>query len=159
MVRQKKPGRSNANRSSRLVYIRYHFCIRTPGLKCPPEKSEYITIPHSHTNKADAYRAIVQLNMAEEPIPRRKVIGILEFTRQQEGGGTNWLRRTLTQVGQITHTMTRISKRRSGLRENEPVKIAEGTIYSRIMRGVLHVTATNSQRRRFEAAQPRMPPH
>ncbi|KAG0422653.1 hypothetical protein HPB47_001543 [Ixodes persulcatus] len=90
-------------------------CVRmTVRLTCSSEKSEYITILNSHTSKADAYRAIVQLNMADEPIPRHKFIRILEFIRQQEGGRTDWLRRTLTQVGQITHTMTRVSKRLFG---------------------------------------------
>ena len=68
--------------------------------------------------------------MAGEPIPRRKAIRILGFIWQQDGGGTEWLRRTLIQVGQVTHMMARISKRRSGLREHELVKITEATIYS-----------------------------
>lgn len=47
-----------------------------------PEKSEGVTIFNSHLNEAEAPRALIQSNMADEPIPCRKAIRILGFMRR-----------------------------------------------------------------------------
>ncbi|KAM7284950.1 uncharacterized protein ISCGN_031948 [Ixodes scapularis] len=127
-----------------------HNYIHTLGLSCAPEKTEYVVVLNSNQPQAEKTRDLIQLNLSGHAIPRRKKIRILGFWLDQNGKAHDWVHKTLVQIHQITHMISRVTRKRHGLKEHEIKKIIEAFIISRVMYGLPYYSLTKTQLSKIE---------
>lgn len=110
-----------------------HQYVQSIGLQCSPNKTEYTVVLDNPRKTADKTRQLIQLHLNGIPIPRKPHIKILGFTLQQNGKSDIWLQQCIKQVNQITQMLSRVTRRRQGMREHEIRKVIEALVISRVM--------------------------
>lgn len=129
-----------------------HEYVNGIGLKCSPTKSEYIVVTNQIGRRAEEQRQSISLHIEHNEIPRRSNIKILGFILQDDGRAEVWLEKTIRQLNQIYHMLSRVTRKHRGLKEQELRRIIEALVYSRVLYQLPYQSLTKTQHSKLETA-------
>ncbi|KAG0426843.1 hypothetical protein HPB47_026073 [Ixodes persulcatus] len=108
--------------------------VKTFGLACSPEKSEYMIVRPSglrkNTTKPPPYR--MELSLEGETLPARDNIRILGITFQSNGHNTEQIRRLELATQQTSRLIRRIANRHSGMGEADLLRLIRAFVISSV---------------------------
>ncbi|KAG0422969.1 hypothetical protein HPB47_001255 [Ixodes persulcatus] len=109
--------------------------VKTFGLACSPEKSEYMIVRPSglrrSTTKPPLYR--MELLLEGETLPTRDYIRILGMTFHSNGHNTEQIRKVELATQQTSRLIRRIANRHSGMGEADLLRLIQAFVISRAM--------------------------
>ena len=116
------------------------------GLRCAPEKSEHLILKSRTRGRPAAYNEpdpSVTLN--GKPIPKVETLRVLGLHIHKDGSGAAILPRLQRTLSQLTHLVRRIVNRRSGLKEQDTLRVMQALLSSRITYGTPYLALKNAE--------------